>query len=51
MTPWLFLGWVVAVAVSLIVAVFAIAAVIALVRTAVGKPIETRRLKKSVNAH
>lgn len=51
MTPWLFLGWVVAVAVSLIVAVFAIAAVIALVRTAVGKPLETRRLRKTVNAN
>jgi len=51
MSPWLFLGWVVAVAVALIVAVFAIAVVIVLVRNALGKPTETRKLRKTVNAN
>lgn len=47
MSPWLFLGWVVAAAVALIVAVFAIAAAIALVRASVGKDVKSRR---SVNS-
>jgi hypothetical protein len=51
MSPWLFLGWVVAVAVSLFVITFAIAAVIVVVRQAIGRPVENRRIKKSVNAH
>jgi len=51
MSPWIFLGWAVAVAVSLIVVTIAIAVVIALVKHLTGKPLETRRIKKSVNAH
>ena len=47
MSPWLFLGWVVAASVALIVAVFAIAAAIALVRASVGKGPKSRR---SVNS-
>jgi len=41
MSPWLFLGWAVAVAVALIVAVFAIAVVIAVVRQISGKTVGT----------
>jgi len=51
MSPWLFLGWAVALGVSLIVVTVAIAAVIAVVKHLAGKPLETRRIKKSVNAH
>lgn len=51
MSPWVFLGWVVAVAVSLIVVTLAIVVVTVAVRTAIGKPAERRRLRKSVNAH
>lgn len=51
MSPWLFLSWVVAVAVSVVAVTIAIVVVIAAVRSAIGKPAERRRLRKSVNAH
>ena len=51
MSPWLFLGWVVAVAVSLIAVTVAIVVVIAAVRSVMRKPIERRRIRKTVGAH
>lgn len=41
MSPWLFLGWAVAVAVALIVVAIAIAVVIAVVRQISGKTVGT----------
>lgn len=49
MSPWLFLGWAVAVAVSVIAVTIAIAVVIAVVKQATGR--ENRRLRKTVKAN
>lgn len=49
MSPWLFLGWAVAVAVSVIVVAVAIAVVIAVVRQVGSK--DGRRLRKTVGAN
>jgi len=49
MSPWLFLGWAVAVAVAIIVVAIAIAVVIAVVRQISGK--DTRKVRKSVGAN
>lgn len=51
MSPWMFLAWVAAVAVSMIVAMFAIAAVIVVVRNLAGKPLQTRKLRKTIDAN
>jgi len=49
MSPWLFLGWAVAVAVAIIVVAIAIAVVIAVVRQVQGKA--TRKLRRTVGAN
>lgn len=49
MSPWLFLGWAVAVAVSIIVLAIATAVVIAVVRQVQGK--STRKLRRTVGAN
>lgn len=43
MSPWLFLGWVVAVAVSIVVVTLAIVVAIAAVRSVAGKEPKSRR--------
>ena len=49
MSPWLFLGWAVAVAVSIIVLAIATAVVIAVVRQVRNK--DTRKLRRTVGAN